>query len=195
MRSFADILTYYRIAAAPVIAGLAIAGARDAFFILLIISLVTDAIDGPISRYTGTTSRRGARLDTIADGMTTVVGLLGLYLFERSAIAPEKVWLQVFLASYVAAGIVCFAKFRVLPAYHLYLSKLGAVLAGLFVVWLYLFDYSREFLIAVVAVGVLANVESILATLRLKTFRADIGTALAAGSPRAKSLSGASKEE
>ena len=176
MRSFADLLTIYRIAAAPVVAAMALIGLRDAFFVLLIVSLVTDVLDGPISRRTGTTSRRGARLDTIADALTTLAGLLGLYIFERHLLQPEIGWLAVFLVTYAAAAIACLAKFRVLPAYHLYLSKLGAVLAGLFVTWLYVFEYSRPFLIAVVVVGVLANIESLLATARLKTFRADIGS-------------------
>ncbi|QFT77050.1 CDP-alcohol phosphatidyltransferase family protein [Erythrobacter sp. THAF29] len=177
MRSFADFITGYRIAAAPIVAAMALIGERDAFFILLIISLATDAIDGPISRYTGTTSRRGARLDTIADGLTTLAGLLGLYIFERHLIEPEIGWLYAFLITYAAAGLVCLIKFGVLPSYHLLSSKLGAVLAGLFVIWLYLFGYSREFLIAVIVVGVLANLESLLATLRLKKFRTDISSA------------------
>ena len=178
MRSLADILTIFRIAAAPVVAGLALAGLRDAFFILLIVCLATDLADGPISRMTGTASRRGARLDTIADALTTLAGLLGLYIFERAQLEPESTWLVVFLVSYAAAALACFAKFRVLPAYHLYLSKLGAVLAGLFVTWLYVVAYSRGFLITVIVVGVMANIESLVATVRLKTFRADIGTAL-----------------
>ncbi|MBD2842517.1 CDP-alcohol phosphatidyltransferase family protein [Erythrobacter rubeus] len=181
MRSFADLLTIYRIVAAPVVAAMAIAGQRDAFFILLIISLATDAADGPISRWTGTASRRGARLDTIADALTTIAALLGLYIFERTTIEPDIVWLYAFLASYAAAALVCLAKFRVLPAYHLYLSKLGAVLAGLFIVALYVLGYSRGFLIAVFAVGIAANLESIITTLRLQRFRADIGSVFRLG--------------
>ncbi|MBV7264876.1 CDP-alcohol phosphatidyltransferase family protein [Erythrobacter ani] len=176
MRSFADLLTIYRIAAAPVVAGVALAGVRDAFFILLIISIATDAADGPISRWMGTASRRGARLDTIADALTTIAALLGLYIFERATLQPDIGWLYAFLATYTAAAIACLAKFGVLPAYHLYLSKLSAVLAALFIVFLYAAGYSREFLIAVFAVGIAANLESIIATLRLRQFRADIGS-------------------
>lgn len=178
MRSFANILTSYRIAAAPVIAGLALGGERDAFFVLLIVSLATDAIDGPIARWTGTTSRLGARLDTIADGLTTLAGLLGLYIFERHLIEPEIEWLYAFLASYTAAGVACLIKFGVLPSYHLLLSKIGAVMAGLFVILLFVFGYSREFLIAALVVGTIANLESLLVTMRLKTFRNDFNTIL-----------------
>ncbi len=178
MKTLANILTWYRIVAAPIIALLAVLGHRNAFFILLIVSLASDLLDGPLARWSGKATPRGAKLDTIGDGLTTLVGLLGLYIFERQTFQLELPWLYVFLATYVAAAFVCFAKFRELPAYHLYLSKLGAVLAGLFIVWLYLIGYSRLFLIGVLSVGILANLESLLATLKLKNFQADIGSIL-----------------
>ncbi len=184
MRSLADPLTIYRIIAAPVIAGLALAGLRDAFFVGLIISLGTDLVDGPISRWMGTASERGARLDTIADGATTLAGLLGIALFESQTLRPELAWLIAFLATYAGAAIVCLVKFGRLPAYHLYLSKLGAILSGVFVVWLYAFDYSRIFLIALLGVGLLANLESMIVTARLKEFRADLGSVVFLGKHR-----------
>ncbi len=175
MGSIANLLTIYRIAAAPVVAGLALAGARDAFFIVLIISLFTDAIDGPIARWTGTVSRLGARLDTIADGLTTLAGLLGIYIFHHHAMSGEVLWLYAFLASYGAAGLACLVKFGVLPSYHLPLSKIGAVLAGAFVIWLAIFGYSPAFLIGVLVVGILGNFNSLVRTFQLKQFPTPIG--------------------
>lgn len=175
MGSIANLLTIYRIAAAPVIAGLALAGARDAFFIMLIVSLATDAIDGPIARWTRSVTPLGARLDTIADGVTTLVGLLGIYLFEGDRMGGEIGWLYAFLASYAAAGLACLVKFGVLPSYHLLLSKIGAVLAGALVIWLYLFGYSQTLLIGVLAVGILANLNSMFRTFRLKHFTRKLG--------------------
>ncbi len=178
MRSLADPFTIYRIAAAPIIAGLALAGLRDAFFVALIVSLLTDLVDGPLARWLGTASERGARLDTIADGGTTLAALLGIALFERHTLQPELPWLIAFLVSYAGAAAACLIKFRRLPAYHLYLSKLGAILSGVFVVSLYAFDYSRLFLIALLGVGLLANLESVIVTFRLKEFRSDLGSLL-----------------
>jgi CDP-diacylglycerol--glycerol-3-phosphate 3-phosphatidyltransferase len=172
----ADVLTMYRIVAAPVAAWMALQGHRDAFFILIIVGLATDLIDGPIARWLGQDSEFGAKLDTIADSSTLLVGILGLYLFERDTLRPELGWLYLFLVSYGVAAIACLAKFRGLPAYHLYLSKTGAFLSGVFFVWLYAVGYSRGFFLTVVGIGVLANVESLLATLRLKRFRTDIGS-------------------
>ena len=155
---------------------MALEGSRDAFFVLIIISIGSDLIDGPIARWLDQVSEIGAKLDTIADACTVLATILGLYLFERATLQPELPWLYLFLASYAAAAIACLAKFGVLPAYHLYLSKTAAFLAGAFIVWLYVVDYSRQFFLAVMGLGLLANFESLLTTLRLKRFRTDIGS-------------------
>lgn len=171
-----DLITFYRLAAAPVAAGMLLAGQRDAFYVLVIVSLVSDLIDGPIARWRGQQSERGARLDTIADAWTTLVGILGLYVFESATLRPELPWLYLFLATYAAAAFASLAKFRRLPAYHLYLSKAAAFLSGVFFIWLYAAGYSRPLFLAVLALGGLANFESLLATLRLRRFRSDIGS-------------------
>jgi len=172
----ANLLTVYRLAAAPVAAWTALLGHRDAFFVLIIISLASDLVDGPIARWLGQDSEIGAKLDTIADACTLLAGILGLYVFEGNALRPELPWLYLFLASYGAAAIACLVKFGGLPAYHLYLSKTAAFCAGAFFVWLYAAGYSRQFFLVVVSLGVLANFESLLVTLRLKRFRSDIGS-------------------
>jgi len=174
----ADLLTWFRIAAAPVIVSMAIVGWRDGFFLLLIASLASDLIDGPIARRLGQQSDRGARLDTWADGLTVLAGLFGLFIFEIEALRPQAGWLLAFLQSYAAAAATCLIKFGRLPAYHLYLAKAGAVLSGVFVMWLYFFGFSRGLLITVICVGVVANVESVLVTVRLKAFRSNIDSVL-----------------
>ncbi|MDQ2090079.1 CDP-alcohol phosphatidyltransferase family protein [Marimonas arenosa] len=178
--NISDQLSFYRLAAAPVAAWVALEGHRDAFFILVAISLVTDLVDGPVARWLGQESRFGAKLDTIADACTLLAAILGLYLLEGHNMQSELPWLYLFLASYAAAAAVSMAKFGELPAYHLYLSKAAAFVAALFFVWLYLIDYSRQFFLFVVILGVLANTESLLLSLRLKRFRTDIVSLFAA---------------
>ncbi|MCJ2186445.1 CDP-alcohol phosphatidyltransferase family protein [Novosphingobium beihaiensis] len=175
---FADLFTIYRIAAAPVAAGVALAGHRDAFFILIILSLASDLVDGPIARWCNQASETGAKLDTIADAATVLAAIAGLWLFEAGPLRSEWPWLGLFLASYGAAAIACLVKFRVLPAYHLYLSKAGALCSGAFIVSLYFLGYSRLFFLALVVLGVAANVESLLVTFRLRRFRPDVGSLL-----------------
>ncbi len=58
------------------------------------------------------------------------------------------------------------------------MSKVAAFCAGVFFVWQFLIDYSQPFFLALVGLGVLANVESLLVTLVLKRFRSDLGSLL-----------------
>ncbi len=174
--NLANLLSLYRLAAAPVAAWMAFAGHRDAFFVLIIVSLATDLVDGPISRWSGRGSATGAKLDTIADACTVLAGIFGLYLFERDTLRPEIHWLYIFLSSYAAAMVTSLIKFGSLPAYHLYLAKTAALAAGAFFIWLYLIGYSRPFLLSVIGLGILANIESILVTLLLRNVRTDIGS-------------------
>jgi phosphatidylserine synthase len=174
-----NLLSLYRLAAAPVAAWMALEGRRDAFFVLVLVSLASDLVDGPIARLSGQESKIGAKLDTIADACTLLAGILGLHLFEGQNMEPDLAWLGLFLASYAVAAITSLVKFGTLPAYHLYLSKAAAFCAGAFFVWLYLNDFSRPFFLAVVGLGVLANLESLLVTLFLKRFRSDVGSLFA----------------
>ena len=169
-----DQLTFYRLASAPMAVGMILGGYRDAFFILIVISLVTDLVDGPLARWLGQSTRFGAKLDTIADACTLLTGIFGIYVFEGPSLNSDLGWLYLFLASYAAATITSLVKFRGLPAYHLYLSKAAAFCAALFFLWLYVVGYSRPFFLGVVALGIMANIESLFLTLRLRRFRSDI---------------------
>ena len=178
------LLSLCRLAAAPVAVAIALAGQRDAFFILVILSLFTDLVDGPIARMLHQDSHAGARLDTVADACTSLAAIFGLWLFEGARMRPDLAWLYLFLASYAAAALTALVKFGVLPAYHLFLSKTAAFSASMFFVWIFLFGYSREFFLLVLGLGTLANIESLTLTLRLKRFQSDIPSIYAARARR-----------
>ncbi len=169
-----NILSLYRLAAAPVALWMAFSGHREAFFVLIIVSLISDLIDGPIARWTGQVSRFGAKVDTLADACTLLAGLSGLVILEPRIFQADLAWVIAFLASYAAAACASLLKFGRLPAYHLYTSKSAAFCAGVFFVVLYLYGFSRTFLLGVVCLGVLANTESFLVTLQLARPRTDI---------------------
>ncbi len=82
-------LSSYRLCAAPFIAGLVYLQNRDAFAVLLVISLLTDMLDGLIARFSNQASRLGARLDSLADMATFIVAAIGLWVFERDTLRPE----------------------------------------------------------------------------------------------------------
>ncbi len=178
MARIADVLTWFRLVAAPIAALTVLMGAREQFVALIILSLASDLLDGPIARRFGKGSGAGARLDTVADGGTVLAALLGVVVFEGDNLQPEMPWLIVFLASYAAAALVALLKFRALPAYHLYTAKAAQVGAGVFFVWLFLLGYSPLVFLAALALGILANAESLIVTLTMRRFRTDVGSLL-----------------
>ena len=124
------------------------------------------SVRGRGSAQSSTRSPTHARCSPVFSGST----------FSRDTDLEPDAWLYLFLASYAAAAITSLVKFRTLPAYHLYLSKAAALCAGIFFVWLYAKGFSRPFFLFAVALGVMANVESLLVTLFLRRFRADISS-------------------
>ncbi len=176
MARLADILTWYRLVAAPIAALTVLMGAREQFVALILLSLASDLLDGPIARRFGQGPGAGARLDTVADGATVLAALLGIVVFEGESLRPEMPWLIVFLASYATATMAALVKFRALPAYHLYTSKAAQVGAGVFFIWLFLLGHAPAVFLAALALGILANVESLLVTLAMRRFRTDVGS-------------------
>lgn len=176
MNSIPILMTIYRLVAAPVAAGMALAGYREAFFALIALSLLSDLLDGPIARWLKQESAVGAMLDTVADGGTVLAALVGIYLFEAESLRPELPWLLLFLATYVAAAGAGVLRHGALPAYHLYLSKAAAVGSAIFFLWLFLLGYERSLFLGVIGVAVLANLESLLVSFVLPRFHADVGS-------------------
>ena len=70
MKIFPNILSALRIIIAPILLYLAWFGHKNYFIIFLIISLLSDAIDGFIARKLELTTKAGAKLDSVGD-MTT----------------------------------------------------------------------------------------------------------------------------
>ena len=87
----ANIITGIRIALS--VALLFFPAYSPAFFVLYITAGITDMIDGPVARRTGTVSEFGAKLDTIAD-----IVFAAVCLFKLLPVLDVPVWLYVWVA-------------------------------------------------------------------------------------------------
>lgn len=154
---------------------IALAGKPNLYAIAYLGLAFTDLIDGPLARRLKQESASGAKLDSIADILLSLSLLIGVLLLRWEVVNGELVWISIALISYVTAISVCGLKFRCFPAYHTWSSKLGHLLvaiAGLIVV----LDWA-VWPLRVAMVGVtVANIESILITLRLNASQTDIGS-------------------
>src|SRR5437763_15519144 len=75
-------ITVYRIIAAPVLIYLVFKGRTDLFKWLLAFSFFTDLVDGYLARKFKATSILGVKLDSIADDLTIVAAIVGLFVLK-----------------------------------------------------------------------------------------------------------------
>lgn len=160
-----NLLSLYRLAMVPVIVALALSEQRTLFVVLLCISFVTDVLDGLIARAWNMCTRFGARLDSIADELTYVAALVGVFQFEYQTLEPHIAVLYVFIGLLVVATLTPLIKFGTTPSFHLYSFKANALLQGVFIFCLFVFGFNVYFYYFVMIFGVLACLEFIAVAL------------------------------
>ncbi len=163
-----------RLCVAPVALLCVIRGREQAFQILIVFALLSDFVDGFLARTLGLTTRIGARLDSIADDATFVVGLIGVYAFKFELLRPDLGWLYVFIVFYILCDLIPYLKFGKMPAFHVYSFKATGYLVALNFLLLFTVGYVRFVFVTTMIVGTLAAIETIAVALALKEFRTDV---------------------
>jgi len=127
-------LTLYRLAAAPFLIGLAVFDQFNVFKWLLLVSFLTDAIDGFFARKYKMTSSFGARIDSLADDCTILAAIIGLCILHLSFLLYEIVPLGVLLLLYLVQNILAFRKYKKPTSFHTYTAKVAAVSQAAFLI-------------------------------------------------------------
>jgi CDP-diacylglycerol--glycerol-3-phosphate 3-phosphatidyltransferase len=153
---------------APVLIVFALSGLRTYFVVFLTLSFVTDALDGPIARAWNLRSKLGSRLDSIADISTYIAALIGMFQFEGQALAPHTPILYAYIGVLCLATLVPLIKYREIASFHLYSSKINALLLAIFIIYSLIFTLNVHFYYVVLGYGMLAFIEIIAVTLVLK---------------------------
>ena len=155
-----NLLSAARIALMPAVLTTAVAGSRLWFVILLMLSLVTDALDGYLARRLNAYSDLGRKLDSFADYITLFTGLAGIALLWPAIMQRELPWVAVVMAAFFAAVVYGFVRLGRAPCYHTWASKALAVGCALSLVPL-LAEWSAVPFHVVVVLQVLAGAEEI----------------------------------
>jgi CDP-diacylglycerol--glycerol-3-phosphate 3-phosphatidyltransferase len=130
-------ITLYRIVTAPLLLALIIFDKPDLFKWLLACSFFTDAIDGFLARRYKVTSKAGAKLDSIGDDLTVLIGLIGIIVFKPEFIRREMVLIICLLALFLVQVAFALVKYRKITTFHTYAAKLAAILQGSFLILLF----------------------------------------------------------
>jgi CDP-diacylglycerol--glycerol-3-phosphate 3-phosphatidyltransferase len=173
IRHLPNLLSAFRLVAAPVLLTLAWVNSAGAFVLVLGASLCTDALDGFLARRLGATSHLGARLDSWADCATFLALPVCLWRLRPDVVRAEAWFLGALLALYAAAVAFGCLKFRRLTSYHSWLSKAAAVVGAVVAVALFAGAPGWWVRVATPLIG-LSLVEEMLITALLPRWRADV---------------------
>ncbi len=172
-----NVLSAFRVLCVPLLLALAWNGATGIFLILFALALLSDVLDGVLARRLGQESEFGARLDQWAD----------FALWVSFPVGARWLWPEIVLreAPYVILAIVClllpttiaYAKYRSVPGYHTWSAKLSAVLMGVAVPLLLIFDFAWPFRVSALFLLVTA-VDELGITILLAECRHDVPSVL-----------------
>ena len=157
----ADWFSFYRVAAAPFLLILVLMSEREIFTWMLLISYSTDMIDGYFARKLKITSARGSQLDSFGDQVTLILGVIGLFIFERTFMVENLAPILIAFIPYMIQMFIAFKKYGKATAFHTYLAKLSALTQGVFILWLLFFGPVCWLFYFMIVLGLLETIEEI----------------------------------
>lgn len=168
-----NLLSGFRLVAAPFMLYLSWMGLRKTFLALLVLSLLSDAIDGFIARRLYVSSDIGSKLDSWGDLATYLTVPICIWWLWPEIVKREAPFVIIILGAYIVPLIAGFAKFRKLPSYHTWGAKIAAVLMSIAVFALLMIDISLPFRCAAL-VQALVACEEVAITLQLKELKSNV---------------------
>ena len=168
-------ITLYRVLAAPFLLFLVITKQSDVFKWLLFFSFFTDAIDGYLARRYKVVSIMGAKLDSLGDDLTVIVGIIGLIILRPGFISEVLPWLLFLLILFIIQIICAFTRYGKTTSFHTYFAKLAAIFQGSFLILaFFLPEPSRLLFYAAVVITAIDLIEEIILTFMLAEWKTDV---------------------
>jgi CDP-diacylglycerol--glycerol-3-phosphate 3-phosphatidyltransferase len=168
-------ITLYRIIAFPVLIILIIANRFDIFKWMLMISFLTDAVDGMLARKYKANSVLGAKLDSIGDDLTILAAVIGLAVAKLEFLTQHWLIFAIPLGLFFIQMIAAFIRYEKMSSYHTYLAKSAAILQGFFMCSMFLFDKPAYWLFYTTAiVTTLELIEEIILVFVLREWKTNV---------------------
>jgi phosphatidylglycerophosphate synthase len=147
----------------------------DTFKWMLTFSFFTDALDGFLARVFKVRTELGARLDSIADDLTIVAAVYGIFVFNPGFLNQQRALIAVMLGLYLLQTGMALSRYRRISGFHTYLAKTAAFLQALFLVVFFFVDSPPLFLFYAAAVcTILGLIEEIILVMLIPKWRADV---------------------
>jgi cardiolipin synthase (CMP-forming) len=169
-----NILSLYRIAVFPVIIYFIISGQEMLYAVFIVISLITDIIDGLIARLYNQQTELGARLDSMGDNLTYVLAFAGIMVFKTEDIMQHLFSFLTFLNLAIIMNIISLVKFKRFSSFHLYSFKAGGYIQGLFFITLFFYEFITPFYYFMISWAIMASLEHITIQLVIPKMKSNI---------------------
>lgn len=168
-------LTVYRLVTAPVLIWLIFTHQACVFKWLLAISFLTDLLDGWLARRYHTMSIVGARLDSVADDLTVVSGIIAVVVLKPEFLKQQEVFIIILVALFLTQTILALLRYGKITSFHTWLAKWAALMQGSFLILLFfLSDPLLIIFYTAFAVTVLDLLEEIVLMMILPEWKANV---------------------
>jgi phosphatidylglycerophosphate synthase len=142
---------------------------------LLLACLLSDIADGLIARAFQLSSKLGAALDSAADMLTMLIGLFGVYVFQRTFVNEHLGGVLLVMCFYFAEAVAALIRYGKLSSFHTLLDRIAAYAGGIFGMSLFLFGYHDRLFYFTVIIYVVSLVEEMILICLLPEWRTDVG--------------------
>lgn len=168
-------ITLYRLVMAPVLVCLLFFNKIDLFKWLLAVSFSTDAIDGFLARKLKVSSDLGSKLDSIADDLTILAAVIGLFVLKKEFIKDNVVIVSVLLGLFILQNVMALIKYHKPSSFHTYLAKGAALVQGSFLILVFLLpEPIYPLFYAAVVISILDLIEETLLVIIIPKWRTNV---------------------
>lgn len=146
------------------------------FYLIFIVCVVTDILDGYIARRTNSMTAFGERLDSLADLLLVMILIYKLFPLIEIPIGLVY-WILVIIAIRIVSIVVVYYKFKTFGILHTYLNKFTGFLL---LVGIFLLPFIDTVILGIILcmAGTIAAIEELIIHLTSKVYRAELKTIL-----------------
>ena len=183
-----NLLSGFRLLLIPVLWGCAFLKLSWCIGVGLIVSLLTDFLDGWIARKLNMVTALGAKLDSLADDLVLISVIGWVFMLRREIVTDHMFLVLAGIGGYGLTMLLSWWKFRQFGSnLHLYSHKASAVMGYLFLAHAFLFcGYHHGLFYVVIGLFILAQIETIGILWLCSEVHEDLGSLVLLNRPRAR---------
>lgn len=172
---FVNAITLYRMLVAPLLIFLIFNRNLDIFKWLFGFSFFTDVLDGWLARKLHVTSILGSKLDSVADDLTIVVGIIGVIVLKPEFLIQQLVFIIPLLLMFLLQLLLAFMRYGKISSFHTYMAKLAALMQGSFLILFFFLQKPMSVLFYIALfVTVIDLIEEIILVLLLPIWQTNV---------------------